>query len=102
MFAACPRTQPRGETRDGAGCRRRSGRWAYRTYGCEENEGGSPNLGESAPFNYTVQLGRFDQSLNPINTFAMNPWFPGGLPGGYAQNTLSLPAPVTFIGFATD
>ena len=71
-------------------------------YGGEENEGGSPNLGESAPFNYTVQLGRFDQSLNPINTFAMNPWFPGGLAGGYATNTLTLPAPVTFIGFATD
>ena len=47
-------------------------------YGGEENEGGSPNLGESAPFNYTVNLGRFDQNLNPINLFASNPFFAGG------------------------
>jgi hypothetical protein len=32
----------------------------------------------------------------------MNPWFPGGLAGGFPTNTLTLPAPVTFIGFATD
>ena len=71
-------------------------------YGGEEPEGGSPNLGESAPFNYTVQLGRFDQNLNSINMFALNPWFPGGLAGGYATNTLSLPAPVSFLGYGMD
>jgi hypothetical protein len=71
-------------------------------YGGEENEGASPNLGESAPFNESVNLGRFDTSLNSINTFAKNPWFPGGLAAGFPLNTFSLPAPTAFLGFGLD
>lgn len=71
-------------------------------YGGEENEGGSPNLGESAPFNYTINLGRFDKTLTSIGLFDANPFFTGGLAGGYPKDVLTLPAPVSFIGFATD
>jgi hypothetical protein len=71
-------------------------------YGGEENEGGSPNLGESAPFNYTVNLGRFDKNLAAIGLFDSNVFFPGGLSGGYPKDVFTLPAPVSFRGFATN
>jgi outer membrane receptor protein involved in Fe transport len=71
-------------------------------YGGEENQGGSPNLGESVPFNETVELGRTDLSLNPIGTFAANPFFPGGFAGGIPSNVFTLAAPISFRGIATD
>ena len=71
-------------------------------YGGEENMGGSPNLGESVPFNETVELGRTDLSLNPIGLFASNPYFPGGFAGGLPSNVYSLAAPISFKGIALD
>ena len=71
-------------------------------YGGEENLGGDPNLGEAAPFNFTVQLLRTDRSLNGIDQFASNPWFPGGFHSGWANNVFSLPAPVYFHSLGTD
>jgi outer membrane receptor protein involved in Fe transport len=71
-------------------------------YGGEENQGGSPNLGESVPFNETVELARTDLNLNPIGPFAMNPFFPNGFAGGIPSNVFSLPAPISFNGYAMD
>ncbi len=71
-------------------------------YGGEENMGGSPNLGESVPFNETVELGRTDLSLNPIGLFASNPYFPGGFAGGLPSNVYTLAAPISFKGIALD
>jgi hypothetical protein len=68
-------------------------------YGGEENQGANPNLGESAPFNLTVVHGRTDRNLNSIDLFAANPWFPGGLSGGFATNVFSLPAQIQFRAF---
>jgi len=68
-------------------------------YGGEENQGGSPNLGESAPFNTTVNLSRVDLDRNALNQFALNPWFPGGFSGGVPANVFSLPAQISFRGF---
>ena len=72
-------------------------------YGGEENLGGSPNLGENAPFNQTMNLQRVDLSLNPLpNNFVNNPWFGGGFSGGFPTNVFSAPAPISFNGFGTD
>ncbi len=66
-------------------------------YGGEENQGGNPNRGESVPFNETVNLNRAS-----IGAFDSNPFFPGGVAGGYPLNVYSLPAPINFRGVATD
>jgi hypothetical protein len=72
-------------------------------YGGEENLGGSPNLGENAPFNNTMNLGRFNLNLNPLaNNFVSNPWFGGGFSGGFPTNVFSAPAPISFDGFGMD
>jgi len=71
-------------------------------YGGEENQGGSPNLGESVPFNETVELGRTDLSLNPIGLFATNPYFPNGFAAGLPSNVFTLPAPISFTAVAPD
>jgi Carboxypeptidase regulatory-like domain len=47
-------------------------------YGGEENQGGNPNRGESAPFNQSPQLNRPDG----VNQFQPNPFFAGGAPIG--------------------
>jgi hypothetical protein len=47
-------------------------------YGGEENQGGSPNRGESAPFNISPQLNR----PAGVGTFQPNPFFAGGNPTG--------------------
>jgi hypothetical protein len=47
-------------------------------YGGEENQGGYPNRGESAPFNESPQLGR----PAGVGTFDPNPNFAGGAPTG--------------------
>ncbi len=62
-------------------------------YGGEENQGGNPNRGESVPFNQSTDLARPGTS-----TFDPNPFFPGGVSGGYPSNVFSLPAPVSFRG----
>jgi Carboxypeptidase regulatory-like domain len=66
-------------------------------YGGEENQGGNPNRGESVPFNQSTNLNR-----TGIDNFAPNPFFPGGVSGGFPLNVFSLPAPVSFRGIATD
>jgi len=72
-------------------------------YGGEENLGGSPNLGENAPFNATMNVGRQDLNNNPLpNNFVTNPWFAGGLSGGWPANVFALPIPIKFNGFGTD
>jgi hypothetical protein len=43
-------------------------------YGGEEQQGGNPNRGESAPFNISPQLNR----PRGVNTFDPNPFFAGG------------------------
>ncbi len=62
-------------------------------YGGEENQGGNPNRGESVPFNQSTDLARPGTSV-----FDPNPFFPGGVSGGYPSNVFSLPAPVSFRG----
>ena len=69
-------------------------------YGGEENQGGSPNLGFSAPFNYTVRLERVDKDLKPIGLFDTNPWFSGGFASGLPLSPFTLPAQMDFRGFA--
>ena len=66
-------------------------------YGGEENQGGNPNRGESVPFNESLNLNR-----TGIGTFDPNPFFPGGVAGGYPINVFTLPAPIAFRGVATD
>ncbi len=70
-------------------------------YGGEENQGGNPNRGESVPFNESPNLGA-SQGGRTIGTFASNPFFPGGVSGGYPLNVFSLDAPVAFRGVAVD
>jgi hypothetical protein len=70
-------------------------------YGGEENQGGNPNRGESVPFNESPNLGA-SQGGRTIGTFAANPFFPGGVSGGYPLNVFSLDAPVAFRGVAVD
>ncbi len=47
-------------------------------YGGEENQGGNPNRGESAPFNFSPQLNR----PGSVGTFEPNPGFANGQPTG--------------------
>jgi hypothetical protein len=47
-------------------------------YGGEENQGGNPNRGESAPFNESPQLNR----PNGVGIFQPDPFFAGGNPTG--------------------
>jgi Carboxypeptidase regulatory-like domain len=47
-------------------------------YGGEEQQGGNPNRGESAPFNESPQLNR----PSGVNGFDANPFFAGGAPIG--------------------
>ncbi len=70
-------------------------------YGGEENQGGNPNRGESVPFNESPNLGA-SQGSRTIGTFEANPFFSGGVSGGYPLNVFSLDAPVAFRGVATD
>jgi hypothetical protein len=63
-------------------------------YGGEENQGGNPNRGESVPFNQSTDLAR----PGSASIFEVNPFFTGGVSGGYPSNVFSLPAPVSFRG----
>lgn len=59
-------------------------------YGGEENQGGSPNRGESAPFNESPQLNR----PAGVSQFQPDPFFAsgnptGGISGGYPLNTFT-------------
>ena len=58
-------------------------------YGGEENQGGNPNRGEAVPFNATVKL-------DSVGDFVPNPFFTGGVAGGFPSNVFTLPAPVEF------
>ena len=64
-------------------------------YGGEENQGGDPNRGEAVPFNETVQLNR--TGLDP---FDPNPFFSGGLDGGFPTNVFTLDVPPAFRGIS--
>jgi hypothetical protein len=66
-------------------------------YGGEENQGGNPNRGESVPFNESVNLNR-----TGIGIFDPNPFFNGGVSGGYPLNVFTLPAPIAFREVAND
>lgn len=66
-------------------------------YGGEENQGGNPNRGESVPFNQSTDLARPTSAI-----FDVNPFFTGGLSGGFPSNVFSLDAPVSFRGVATN
>ncbi len=66
-------------------------------YGAEENEGGSPNRGEGAPFNQTVdftidgEFGSFNlpqEGGSPLNRFS----------DGFTSSPFSLPAPIALRG----
>ena len=67
-------------------------------YGGEENQGGYPNRGEAVPFNESVEL----ESPPGTNVWATNPYFAGGMSGGFPTNVFSLPAPVQFRSISTD
>ncbi len=80
-------------------------------YGGEENQGGSPNRGESVPFNETVNLIRgtgvstFIGISDPlcVGTDGTNcNYMPRGLTSGYPLNVFTLPAPVSFRGVDMD
>ncbi len=64
-------------------------------YGGEENQGGNPNRGEAVPFNATVKL-------DSVGDFVPNPFFSGGVAGGFPSNVFTLPAPVEFRSVAQD
>ncbi|WP_321472526.1 TonB-dependent receptor [uncultured Paludibaculum sp.] len=66
-------------------------------YGGEENQGGNPNRGESVPFNQSTDLARPTSAI-----FETNPFFTGGIAGGFPSNVFSLDAPVSFRGVATN
>jgi hypothetical protein len=67
-------------------------------YGGEENQGGNPNRGESAPFNISPNLDR----PAGVGIFETNPFFANGFSAGYPSNVFSLPAPISFRGVATN
>jgi len=67
-------------------------------YNGEENQGGNPNRGESVPFNQSPDLSK----PAGVGVFDPNPFFPGGVSGGYPLNVFSLPAPVSFRGVSTN
>jgi hypothetical protein len=80
-------------------------------YGGEENQGGSPNRGESVPFNETVNLIRgagvssFIGISDPkcVGSDGTNcNYMPQGLVSGFPLNVFTLPAPVSFRGVDTD
>jgi len=64
-------------------------------YGGEENQGGNPNRGESVPFNETVVM-------NLPTNFQPNPYFLGGLKGGFPVNVFTQEAPINFRDLAQD
>jgi hypothetical protein len=70
-------------------------------YGGEENQGGNPNRGESVPFNQSTVLPHEGQNGN-VGDFETNPYFLGGVAGGYPSNVFNLPAPIAFRGVATN
>jgi hypothetical protein len=70
-------------------------------YGGEENQGGNPNRGESVPFNQSTVLVHAGPNAD-VNIFDANPYFPGGLAGGYPTNVFNLPAPIQFREIAND
>ena len=63
-------------------------------YSGEENQGGYPNRGEAAPFNETVQLNR----TGLPDVYVGNPFFPGGVAGGFPSNVFTLDVPPAFRG----
>ncbi|MGO9232366.1 MAG: carboxypeptidase regulatory-like domain-containing protein [Bryobacteraceae bacterium] len=67
-------------------------------YGGEENQGGNPNRGESAPFNESPIL---DRSATG-SPWSVNPFFTGGMQAGYPSNVFTLPAPISFRDLAQD
>jgi hypothetical protein len=68
-------------------------------YGGEENQGGNPNRGEGAPFNFTVQTNRQDNFL-PNDFFAQNGNGDRGVSRGFPINVFTLPAPIQFRSVA--
>jgi hypothetical protein len=70
-------------------------------YGGEEQQGGNPNRGESAPFNESPYFQRPATGAGST-MFDTNPYFAGGLSGGYPVNIFSGPAPVSFRSLAMD
>jgi len=68
-------------------------------YGGEENQGGNPNRGESVPFNQSTVL-QHAGALGTVGDFEQNPYFPGGMTGGFPINVFNLPAPIAFRGVA--
>ncbi len=68
-------------------------------YGGEENQGGNPNRGESAPFNESPQLNR----PSGVGSFLPDPYFAGGaatggITGGYPLNVFTT-TPVSSLSF---
>jgi Carboxypeptidase regulatory-like domain len=68
-------------------------------YGGEENQGGSPNLGEGVPFNETVNMTRYQGNSSYVGVSqpqCLNCYFfPGGFTGGYPANPFALNAGVS-------
>jgi hypothetical protein len=68
-------------------------------YGGEENQGGSPNLGEGVPFNETVNLTRYQGNSSYVGVSqpqCLNcNFFPGGFAGGYPISPFTLNAGVS-------
>lgn len=71
-------------------------------YGGEENQGGNPNRGESAPFNFTVQTNRADNYLPNAFFLGNGRNGDGGVTAGFPINVFSLPAPIQFRSIATN
>ena len=65
-------------------------------YGGEENQGGNPNRGESAPFNMSPQLNR----PAGVGIFDPNPFFANGFSAGYPANVFTGNAPIQFRSLA--
>jgi len=70
-------------------------------YGGEENQGGNPNRGESVPFNQSTVLSHSGPD-GKVGDFELNPYFPGGVQGGFPSNVFNLPAPIAFRGVYTN
>jgi hypothetical protein len=68
-------------------------------YGGEENQGGSPNLGEGVPFNETVNMTRYQGNSSFVGVSQSQCtncyFFPGGFTGGYPLSPFSLNAGVS-------
>jgi hypothetical protein len=68
-------------------------------YGGEENQGGSPNLGEGVPFNETVNMTRYQGNSAYVGVSqpqCLNcNFFPGGFSGGYPLSPFTLNAGVS-------